>query len=89
MTEQTVAEIDAQIKILQAKKKALEPKKIRKQRAKKEQKQVRHQRLVVCSYCGKPDKKTNMERISKYEYQHPICMYQEKKQVRIEFAFGQ
>lgn len=82
----TREQLDAEIARLKTQLKSLRPSKPRTPRTKKEQKPVRHQRQVVCMYCGKPDKKTNMERISKYEYQHPMCLYREPKIVKVEFS---
>lgn len=71
-TPLTLEQINEQLKALMAKKRAMNSKP-RKPRAVKEKKPVRKQRLVVCIYCGKPDKKTNMQKVSKYEYEHPLC----------------
>lgn len=80
----TVAEIDEQIKALKAQKRKLN--KTPRTPQPKKQTPVKHQRKIICSYCGKPDSRNNMERISRYEYQHPICMYNKPtRTVRIDF----
>lgn len=85
MTELTSAEIDAKIAELKAQKRKLNPT-TRKPRTKKAPVPTKKQRSVVCSYCGKTDKRANMERISKYEYQHPMCIYREPKTIMVEFT---
>jgi ribosomal protein L44E len=88
MTELTVAEIDAQIKALQAKKRSINktPRTPRTPRVTKTQKPTKHQRKIVCSNCGQADTRANLIRISKFEYEHPMCPASSTRVVRIDFT---
>jgi hypothetical protein len=80
----SVEEIEAEIERLKTLKQSITPKKERTPRTPK-QTNVKKTRKVACSYCGQVDSRSNMERISKYEYQHPMCLYRKPNTVRIEF----
>lgn len=66
----TVKDIDAQIKALQAKKRALKPAKIKKEKVNRP---TRHTRSLVCSNCGISAHRAELEQVSRYEYQHIVC----------------
>ena len=86
----SIEDIDAQIAALKMLKRNLNNASRTPRTSKKKiEKPIKKTRQIVCSHCGRTDSRNNMERISKYEYQHPMCLYSPKKTVKVEFTFGQ